>query len=402
VDRQHPESPIEIADVQTTIREFIFAPSGNLFVTNGTVVWEVDPSTGARENLALPSTGIRAVLALGNAADGDIFIGDYNQILRWDFGDSISIVAEIPPPTYLRDMAVESETTLVLLLKDAVVRVDVTTGQLEILNDENIFGAGRNIEIGANGTVLVSSYNLSPFGTSNGGLFTIDPQSGVASLLTSGFPLGSGTGLAVVSGPAAIDIDIKPDSTPNSINPMNEGVIPVAIISSDNFDASGVDGATLRFATEEATPSHDLSDPIEFTAHLKDVNRDGSLDLVTHYSSSETGIKFGDILACLSGETLAGESFRGCDALRTVPDRDGDGLLDIEEVAIGTDALSPDSDWDGFGDGEEVLLMGTDPLDPLDPEPTPVPEPVSWLLLVAGTSFLGLLYRRRARGLQLR
>ncbi len=49
---------------------------------------------------------------------------------------------------------------------------------------------------------------------------------------------------------------------------------------------------------------------------------------------------------------------------------------------------------DGFDDGEEVLVMGTDPLDPLDP--TPVPEPAVWLMLVAGAAFLGLLYRRRA------
>jgi hypothetical protein len=31
-----------------------------------------------------------------------------------------------------------------------------------------------------------------------------------------------------------------------------------------------------------------------------------------------------------------------------------------------------------------------------------VPEPTSWLMLVAGAGFLGVLYRRRARGLQLR
>jgi len=44
--------------------------------------------------------------------------------------------------------------------------------------------------------------------------------------------------------------------------------------------------------------------------------------------------------------------------------------------------------------------MGTDPLDPLDPERDPVPELASWLMLVTGTLFLGLLYQRRARGLR--
>jgi hypothetical protein len=80
---------------------------------------------------------------------------------------------------------------------------------------------------------------------------------------------------------------------------------------------------------------------------------------------------------------------------------DGDVLVDAEEAIIGTNAIDPDTDEDGFDDGEEVLVMGTDPLDPLDPEPDPVPEPASWLMLLAGTAFLGLLYRRRARGLQI-
>ena len=48
---------------------------------------------------------------------------------------------------------------------------------------------------------------------------------------------------------------------------------------------------------------------------------------------------------------------------------DGDALLDVEEAAIGTNALNPDTDGDGFDDGQEVLVMGTDPLDPLDPTP---------------------------------
>lgn len=43
-------------------------------------------------------------------------------------------------------------------------------------------------------------------------------------------------------------------------------------------------------------------------------------------------------------------------------DSDGDGLMDSQEAALGTDRLNPDTDGDGLSDGQEVLLYGTDPL----------------------------------------
>jgi hypothetical protein len=146
-------------------------------------------------------------------------------------------------------------------------------------------------------------------------------------------------------------------------------VVPVAILGSETFDVSDVNGTALIFAGDKAVPVHDLGDSTIFADHLEDVDSDGLVDLVSHYRTGETGIAFGDLTACLHGETFAGDLFEGCDAVRTVPDMDGDALLDVDEAAIGTDALNRDSDGDGFEDGQEVLLMGTDPLDPLDPAP---------------------------------
>ncbi len=187
------------------------------------------------------------------------------------------------------------------------------------------------------------------------------------------------------------EIDIKPGSDSNPINPSLEGDLPVAIFGSDSFDVADVDVATLAFGPSSAPIAHSHG------PHSEDLDGDGFTDLMAHFRIQKTGIAFGDTEACIAGETLDGTHFEGCDAMRTVPDMDGDALLDVEEAAIGTDALHPDTDGDGFGDGEEVLELGTDPLDPLDPEPDPVPEPASWLMLVAGTALLGLLYRRRVR-----
>lgn len=63
-------------------------------------------------------------------------------------------------------------------------------------------------------------------------------------------------------------------------------------------------------------------------------------------------------------------------------DTDGDGLMDSEEIALGTDPNDQDTDDDGLTDGEEVLVVddptttavpenATDPLDACDPFLTP-------------------------------
>jgi len=129
-----------------------------------------------------------------------------------------------------------------------------------------------------------------------------------------------------------------------------------------------VDVNTLAFGPDGASFDH------SHVPHFEDLNGDGFTDLMAHFRIAETGIAFGDRMACLSGELLDGTPINGCDDVRTVPDMDGDTLLDVQEASIGTHALNPDTDRDGFGDGEEVLVLGTDPLDPLDPARTQVRE----------------------------
>ena len=105
---------------------------------------------------------------------------------------------------------------------------------------------------------------------------------------------------------------IKPGSFPNSINPRSKGNIPVAILSTDTFDASTVAPSTVRFGPNTTGIAHAF-------AHIEDANADGLLDLVLYFKTTETGIACGDTSALLTGVTFAGQAIEGSDAVRVVP-----------------------------------------------------------------------------------
>jgi hypothetical protein len=114
----------------------------------------------------------------------------------------------------------------------------------------------------------------------------------------------------------AIDIDIEPGPHVNRIHPSSGGSIRVAILGSQAFDVREVDLHTLAFGPGGATA---LDRNRRARQLLHDVNRDGIDDLVSHYRSDETGIASGDTSACLTGATLDGTLFEGCDAIAIVP-----------------------------------------------------------------------------------
>jgi len=108
-----------------------------------------------------------------------------------------------------------------------------------------------------------------------------------------------------------VAVDIEPGSFPNSINPRSNGVIPVAILTTDTFDATTVDPTTVLFGptgTEAAA----------VRSALEDVDGDGDIDMILHFNTQVTGIQCGDTSASLTGKTFNGQVIDGSDSINTV------------------------------------------------------------------------------------
>jgi hypothetical protein len=128
------------------------------------------------------------------------------------------------------------------------------------------------------------------------------------------------TGENIFSGQGAVyilyPIDIKPGSYPNSINPGSKGTVPVAILSTPDFDATTVDpmsvnleGAPVK-VKKKGTPM----------ASFEDVDGDGYQDLVVHIDTQQLNLSKEDTVAYLEGQTF-GETptdIKGVDTVKIV------------------------------------------------------------------------------------
>ena len=114
-----------------------------------------------------------------------------------------------------------------------------------------------------------------------------------------------------------VDIDIKPGSDQNTITLSSAGLISVAILSSDTFDATTVDPGTVTLAGAGIKMAG-KSD--KYLSHERDVNNDGLLDLVCQILTAQFMIEPGATNAMLTAETFEGQSISGNDIIRIVPD----------------------------------------------------------------------------------
>lgn len=119
-----------------------------------------------------------------------------------------------------------------------------------------------------------------------------------------------------------VAIDIKPGSDPNSINCNNDNLtISVAILTTDDFDATTVDHTTVEF--EGATETRiDKKTGIARRSE-EDVDNDGDMDLVLHFKNGETNLDCSSTSGTLTGQTFDGQAIQGTDAVNSVDASNG-------------------------------------------------------------------------------
>jgi len=121
--------------------------------------------------------------------------------------------------------------------------------------------------------------------------------------------------LANVPGRIEVTIEIRPWSDINWIDFRSYWPLPVAILSTDDFDAvSRVDQNSLTFGATGDEQS------LAFCSRwAMDINHDGLKDLGCEFYIDRTGFQCGDTQGILKGATREGTPMRGGDSVRIIP-----------------------------------------------------------------------------------
>ena len=196
-----------------------------------------------------------------------------------------------------------------------------------------------------------------------------------------------------------IQIDIRPGSDRNPVNPKSKGVLPVAILGAQDFDVHNIDLLSLELAgAKPRTPGQSGN-----IGSFEDVNDDAMTDLVLHFDMDELNISDQTTELALEGLLNDGRVLTATQTITIVPpgDVNGDGLVggaDLTAVITNwgiPDALLEQGDLDGDGlvggtDFTQVVTFWGSAAAP--PEPIAIPEPSVCVLLTLGG--LAILRRR--------
>lgn len=104
-----------------------------------------------------------------------------------------------------------------------------------------------------------------------------------------------------------VKIDIKPGSDPNSINLKSKGVVAIAILSDQFFDAKNVVIESIVFAG---------TSPLR--GKLENIDNDGDVDLILHFDTRFLQLNSNDTQVVLTGKLKTNTLIKGVDSIRII------------------------------------------------------------------------------------
>ena len=104
-----------------------------------------------------------------------------------------------------------------------------------------------------------------------------------------------------------VELDVKPDSEENPVNLNARGVLPAAVLGTEEFNVTQIDPCTVYLSGAAAARWHN-----------EDVNGDGRMDLLFQFPITELELEPEDSEAVLTGTTWSGVAIRGSDAVQLV------------------------------------------------------------------------------------
>ncbi len=162
---------------------------------------------------------------------------------------------------------------------------------------------------------------------------TYNPDSGFTGTDAFSYTAADGNGLTasanvtvtVNADGIAVSIDIRPGNPNNRINLQSNGVLPVAVFSTSEFDATTIDPATVTLA---GAPIRVRGNGRRLVLRI-DLNRDRVRDLLTFFSIQELELTVADQTAVLRGRTTDGTRIRGEDSVQV-----SDGRVQLRNTVV--------------------------------------------------------------------
>jgi subtilisin-like proprotein convertase family protein len=192
-------------------------------------------------------------------------------------------------------------------------------------------------------------------------------STGLALFIILGMSYAQKGSVAAGTQSTRVNIEVLPGMRSKEIDATARRVVPVAILSSLDFDASTVNPASVRLAGAPITKGRDS----RFRGFVGDVNGDGRVDLVVYVSVYSLQLEAGRSEALLTASTFDGGSVIGSQQVSFTPPV-------VEETALATAIASPGT----FSNSSPISIN-----DSFTPPATASPYPST--ISVSGQSTVG-------------